>query len=108
MQNKNTFWTEIPPIYWTAFTDPDITYSVDIWEHMGRTTTNSIFIWQKRRITAQIVTNKHTIHLFRGPETLNLTDFKTVQMMYKGNNKMLPGKLQKMLQVRLNQYQLLY
>uniref|UniRef100_A0A671WXI2 Reverse transcriptase domain-containing protein n=1 Tax=Sparus aurata TaxID=8175 RepID=A0A671WXI2_SPAAU len=94
-----------------SFILPYISYCVEVWGNTYNTNTKPIFILQKRaiRIVNKTTYRETTNPLFSKLKALkfnDLVDFKTVQIMYKAKNKLLPSTIQELFQFKENHYSL--
>lgn len=90
---------------------PYLSYCVEIWGNTYKTNLQSLCTLQKRAI--RIINNvgylEHTNSLFLKSYILKFIDlvkFKTVQVMFKARNNLLPGNIQKMFMERQGGYNL--
>jgi len=93
--NQDTMYT----LYCTLFL-PYLHYCTEVWGNTYKTTLQTICTTQKKAI--RIVCNagyyEHTNDLFLTLQTLkfeDIVDLKTIQIMYKAKNKVLPSNIQK-------------
>ena len=94
-----------------SFILPYITYCMEVWGNTYKTNTESIFILQKRaiRIVNRSGYREPSNQLFIKLKALkfkDLVDLKTVQIMHKAENKLLPNNIQNLFQERESQYNL--
>ena len=94
-----------------ALVSPYINYCIEVWGNTYKSHLESLFILQKRAI--RIIANsgylEHTNQLFIKSHTIKLYDLielRTVQLMYKARNRLLPEQLQKRFQNRDGGYHL--
>ena len=89
-----------------SFILPYISYCVEVWGNTYKTNTKPIFILQKRaiRIVNKTTYREKTNPLFIKLKALtfnDLVDFKTVQIMYKAKNKLLPSSIIRLYIIRI-------
>ena len=98
-------------ILYCSFILPYMNYCVEVWGNTYKTNTEPIFILQKRaiRIINKTTYREPTNQLFIELKTLkfkDLVDYKTIQIMYKVKNDMLPNRIQRFFQLRDDKHHL--
>ena len=110
-KTKDVFNTKSLHMLYCSLILPYITYCVEIWGNTYKTVTNPIFILQKRaiRIINRAEYLEPTNTLFINSNALkfrDLVEFKTMQIMYKVKNRIVPDCIQKLFQIRQSKYEL--
>uniref|UniRef100_A0A8C6M9A3 Reverse transcriptase domain-containing protein n=1 Tax=Nothobranchius furzeri TaxID=105023 RepID=A0A8C6M9A3_NOTFU len=94
-----------------ALVQPYLNYCAEVWGNTYKTTLSPIIILQKKaiRIINKAGYRDHTNNLFLKSRVLKFTDlvqFLTLQIIYKANDKLLPGNIQNYFLYRDKQYNL--